>query len=87
VIASHLVNLSIHLKKKKVPSIFLFLFLIKKEGSWALVAHVCNPSYYARCRDQENGSSKTAQANSSMKPYLKKPFTKIGLVEWLKVKP
>jgi hypothetical protein len=21
-----------------------------------------------------------------MKPYLKKPFTKIGLVEWLKVK-
>jgi hypothetical protein len=23
---------------------------------------------------------------SSMRPYLKKPFTKIGLVEWLKVK-
>jgi hypothetical protein len=29
---------------------------------------------------------KPAQANSSTRPYLKKPFTKIGLVEWLKVK-
>jgi hypothetical protein len=27
-----------------------------------------------------------AQANSSMRHYLEKPFTKIGLVEWLKVK-
>jgi hypothetical protein len=26
------------------------------------------------------------QAKSSMRPYLKKPFTKIGLVEWPKVK-
>jgi hypothetical protein len=26
------------------------------------------------------------QANSSTRPYLKKSFTKIGLVEWLKVK-
>jgi hypothetical protein len=25
--------------------------------------------------------------NSSARPYLKKPFTKIELVEWLKVKP
>jgi hypothetical protein len=24
--------------------------------------------------------------NSSMRPYLEKPFTKIGRVEWLKVK-
>jgi hypothetical protein len=31
-------------------------------------------------------SSKSAQANSSTRPYLKKPFTKIGLVEWLNVK-
>jgi hypothetical protein len=30
-------------------------------------------------------SLKPAQANSSSRPYLKKPFTKIGLVEWLKV--
>jgi hypothetical protein len=27
-----------------------------------------------------------ARANSSTRPYLEKPFTKIGLVEWLKVK-
>jgi hypothetical protein len=26
------------------------------------------------------------RTNSSVRPYLKKPFTKIGLVEWLKVK-
>jgi hypothetical protein len=25
-------------------------------------------------------------ANSSVRPYLEKPFTKLGLVEWLKVK-
>jgi hypothetical protein len=31
-------------------------------------------------------SSKTAQANSSVRPYLEKPFTKVGLVEWLKMK-
>jgi hypothetical protein len=30
--------------------------------------------------------SKPAQANSSVRLYLEKPFTKIGLVEWLKVK-
>jgi hypothetical protein len=29
---------------------------------------------------------KAAQANSFLRPYLEKPFTKIGLVEWLKVK-
>jgi hypothetical protein len=29
---------------------------------------------------------KPAQGNSSVRPYLEKPFTKIGLVEWLKVK-
>jgi hypothetical protein len=29
---------------------------------------------------------KPALANSSTRPYLEKPFTKIGLVEWLKVK-
>jgi hypothetical protein len=37
---------------------------------------------------QEAGSGglKPALANSSTRPYLKKPVTKIGLVEWLKVK-
>jgi hypothetical protein len=44
-----------------------------------------NPSYSGG-RDQEDCSLKPAQANSSWSPYLKKPFTKIGLVEWLKVK-
>jgi hypothetical protein len=29
---------------------------------------------------------KPAQANNSVKLYLENPFTKIGLVEWLKVK-
>jgi hypothetical protein len=29
---------------------------------------------------------KPAQANSSTRPYLEKPFTKIRLLEWLKVK-
>jgi hypothetical protein len=29
---------------------------------------------------------KPARANSSTRPYLKKPFTKMGLVEWLKAK-
>jgi hypothetical protein len=29
---------------------------------------------------------KPSQANSFAKPYLENPVTKIGLVEWLKVK-
>jgi hypothetical protein len=29
---------------------------------------------------------KPARANSFERPYLEKPFTKIGLVEWLKIK-
>jgi hypothetical protein len=56
----------------------LFLF------SWALVAHTCNPSYSGG-RDQEDQGLKTAQANSSRDPILKKTITKKGLVEWLKV--
>jgi hypothetical protein len=54
-------------------------------GSWMLVAHTCNPSYSGG-RDQEDRGSKPAQANSSKRPYLEKLFTKIELVEWLKVK-
>jgi hypothetical protein len=41
----------------------------------------CNPSYSGG-RDQEDYSSRPAQANSS-----RDPITKIGLVEWLKVSP
>jgi hypothetical protein len=49
------------------------------------VAHSCNPSYSGG-KDQEDCGSKPAQANSSQDPISKKPFTKKGLVEWLKVK-
>jgi hypothetical protein len=49
------------------------------------VAHACNPSYSGG-RDQEDHGSKPARANSSRDPISKKTFTKIGLVEWLKVK-
>jgi hypothetical protein len=37
---------------------------------WAPVAHACNPSYSGG-RDQEDGSLKPAQANSSQDPILK----------------
>jgi hypothetical protein len=49
------------------------------------MAHACNPSFSGG-RDQEDHSLKPTWANSSTRPYLKKPFTKIGLVKWLKVK-
>jgi hypothetical protein len=54
---------------------------------WAPVVHACNPNY-SGSRDQEDQGSKPAQANSSVRPrpYLETPFTKTGLVEWLKVK-
>jgi hypothetical protein len=47
------------------------------------VAHTCNLSYSGG-RDQFD--SNPARANNSQDLNLKKPFTKIGLVEWLKVK-
>jgi hypothetical protein len=48
------------------------------------MAHTCNPSY-SEVRDQEELSSKAAQANSSQNPILKilNTHTKKGLVEWL----
>jgi hypothetical protein len=49
------------------------------------VAHACNPSYTGGSNQEDHGS-KPAQANSSQDPVLKKPFTKIRLMEWLKVK-
>jgi hypothetical protein len=48
------------------------------------VSHACNPSH-SGYRDQEDYGLKPARTNSS-RPYLEKPFTKIGLVEQLKVK-
>jgi hypothetical protein len=41
---------------------------------------------YSGCREQEFRGSKPAQANSSRDPISKKSITKIGLVEWVKVK-
>jgi hypothetical protein len=58
---------------------------IKKYPSWALVAHTCNPNYSGG-RNQEDHGLKPTRENSSTRHYLKKPFTKIGLVEWFKVK-
>jgi hypothetical protein len=49
------------------------------------VAYACNLSYLGG-RDQEDHGWKPEQANSFVRPYLEKPFTKIGPVEWLKVK-
>jgi hypothetical protein len=46
----------------------------------APVAHACNPGYSGD-RDQEVQCSKPAWANKFMRSYLKKPFSKIGLVE------
>jgi hypothetical protein len=40
---------------------------------------------YSEGRDQEDHGSKPAWANSSQDPVSKKPITKKGLVEWLKV--
>jgi hypothetical protein len=57
----------------------------KSWSSWAPVAHAYNPSYSGG-KDQEDLGSKLAWANSSTSPYLQKPYTKIGLVEWPKVK-
>jgi hypothetical protein len=44
------------------------------------VAHAYNPRYLG------GSQFEAALANSSVITYLKKPFTKIGLVEWPKVK-
>jgi hypothetical protein len=49
------------------------------------VAHIYNPNYSGG-RDQEDLGSKPARANSVQDPISKKPFTKIGLLEWLRVK-
>jgi uncharacterized membrane protein YoaT (DUF817 family) len=49
------------------------------------VAHICNPGYLGG-RDEEDCGSRPAWANSSGRSYPEKPFTKIGLVEWLKMK-
>jgi hypothetical protein len=51
---------------------------LKNKIKLGLVAHACNPSYSGD-RDQEDHGSRLPLANSSMRPYLKKSFIKIGL--------
>jgi hypothetical protein len=63
----------------------LLLIPVNRILAGSPVAHVCNFSYSGG-RDQEDRCLKPAQVNSSVRPYLKKPFSKIGLVEWIKVK-
>jgi hypothetical protein len=53
---------------------------ISKQPSPAPVPHICNPRYSGG-RDQEDLSSKPVWPDNSARPYLEKPFTKIGLVE------
>jgi hypothetical protein len=46
-----------------------------------LVAYACEPSHSGG-RDQEALGSKEAQGKKKFsRPYLEKPFTKIGMVE------
>jgi hypothetical protein len=59
---------------------------MKKVGNWASVAHACNPSYSGG-RDEENHSSKSAQANSSRDLISKKPITKKGWQSGLRFRP
>jgi hypothetical protein len=61
-------------KKNSSKPFFASLRII---WSQALVAHACNPSYSGD-RDQEDGSSKPAWANSSRDLILKKTYHKTG---------
>jgi hypothetical protein len=49
----------------------------KKNKSWVLVAHACNPSY-TRGRNQEDQGSKPAQANSLWDPILRPSQKRAG---------
>jgi hypothetical protein len=59
-------------------------FTSKFNLSWAPVAHTYNPTY-SGSQDQEDHSSKPAQAKEFVRPYLEQIYHKKGLVEWLKV--
>jgi hypothetical protein len=63
-------------------------FKSKAVACWVPVAHACNHSYSGGRNQEHHGSKPTgAKKKKQMftRPYLKKPFTKMGLVEWLKV--
>jgi hypothetical protein len=50
------------------------------------VAHACNPGSSGGRDHEDHGSKPAWEKNSSQDPTSEKPFTKIGLVELLKVK-
>jgi hypothetical protein len=61
------------------------LFFLKKLiVGWTQVAHTYNPNY-SGCRDQKECNSQPPPANSLIDSISKKPITKRGLVERLKV--
>jgi hypothetical protein len=62
-----------------------WVYLQKKQSCRALLTDTCNSSYSGG-RNQEDHGSKPDWANSSVRPYLETPFTKLELVLWLKVK-
>jgi hypothetical protein len=75
---------------KKLKKNFFNCKKVKRNGLGGRVpvAHICNPSYSGG-RDQKDHSSrgsKPARTNSSGDPISKKPITKTGLSEWLKLK-
>jgi hypothetical protein len=49
------------------------------------VAHACNPSYSGGRDQDDRGSKDYLPRQIVLRSYLEKPFTKIVLVEWLKV--
>jgi hypothetical protein len=79
----HLVNeqmSSISITAKSLGLVFAIYYFRKELFCQVPVAHTCNPGYSGG-RDQEDHGSKPTWANSSSRPYLEKPFTKIRLVE------
>jgi hypothetical protein len=53
---------------------------VKTIFSQVLVTHACNPSYSGG-RDQEDRGLNTPQADSSARPYLKKPWWAGGVAK------
>jgi hypothetical protein len=51
----------------------------------APMAHTCNPKLFRRQRSRGSWFE-ASPGKYFMRPYLKKLFTKLGLVEWLKMK-
>jgi hypothetical protein len=62
-----------------------FMLQSGRKNSQAPLVHAYN-HIYSGGSDQEDCSWKPAGENSFLRPYLEKLFTKIGVVEWLKVK-